>query len=130
MGRNEKITGEVTEHGLSQSCTGGGRGQGAGQGQRALASGSTQSGTNTQAQQSGGSILCDPHSMQSPLSLITEGSEGDANKTQRVWFFNCSGIKDGFSAFKVNQNTEMVKPSLKKSGRYSLATLNTDLAKH
>ena len=28
VGRNEKITGEVTEHGLSQSCSGGGRGQG------------------------------------------------------------------------------------------------------
>lgn len=88
-----------------------GAGGRAGQGQRALASGSTQAGTNTQAQRSGGGILCDPHSMQSPLSLIREGPEGDANKTQRVWFFNCSGIKDGFSAFKVNQNTEMVKPS-------------------
>ena len=40
-----------------------------------------------------------------------EGPEGDANKTERVWFFNCSEIKDGFSAFKINQNTEMVKPS-------------------
>ena len=28
VGRNETITGEVTEHGLSQSCSGGGRGQG------------------------------------------------------------------------------------------------------